>query len=367
MNELRDVILFIDEFKKSFPEADKAAVQASFVDRFMPERRRSLFIGRGYSIRFSAASTGSFSNTVLSLGALQTVDRLPLVICIVRLRRVEFVLANSTFLRKISHSSQTLRIDNVRGSFNGSDIVSEYGGLANQPRNFVELFAMHTVFSWEENLERLVEATTAIVGRNTRFSPTKAQRETILLAPDRASSAVASAEFAGIERDLRQQIQRSQAEILQAAESENVNLRGNAIEQIVTGGRSSHDLGDLVLDLTPDARLAVDVKTKLIDRASAPKAYNIDKMLAFHAEPGSVFAFLMLGIDTRAETVTAGLIPVLDSTLLDATIVQHHWAGRGSRGVTQLSGRLESFFNTGFVTRVDIKKAREFLAGLLDS
>jgi hypothetical protein len=37
----------------------------------------------------------------------------------------------------------------------------------------------------------------------------------------------------------------------------------------------------------------------LLDRASAPKAYNIDKMLMFLAEPGSVLAFFMIGVDIQ--------------------------------------------------------------------
>jgi hypothetical protein len=38
----------------------------------------------------------------------------------VRPKDVEFLLANATFLKKISHSSHQLRIDNVKGSFSGT-------------------------------------------------------------------------------------------------------------------------------------------------------------------------------------------------------------------------------------------------------
>ena len=70
-----------------------------------------------------------------------------------------------------------LRIDNVKGSFNGSDIVTDYEGTPNVPENFAELFALHSAFTWEENLERLVEATNEIVSRNNRFQPSDDQRE----------------------------------------------------------------------------------------------------------------------------------------------------------------------------------------------
>src|SRR5204863_9655263 len=106
----------------------------------------------------------------------------PMVVCVVRPTSVRFLLANSTFITKVSHSSQRLRLDNVKRSFNGNDIMTSYEGLANQPKNFEELFAMHTAFTWADNLERLVEATTAIVARNVRSNPTPEQRAVILAA-----------------------------------------------------------------------------------------------------------------------------------------------------------------------------------------
>src|SRR5207247_916459 len=110
---------------------------------------------------------------------------------------------------------------------------------------------------------------------------------------------------------------------------------------------NAHELGDLrrVLD---GGEIVVDVKTKLSDRVSAPKAYNIDKLLAFLAKEGSVFAFLFLGIDVSEGSVMARLVPALDQVLLAATAVQHHWAGRSSRGVTQLSGRFDRVLTTDY-------------------
>ena len=67
------------------------------------------------------------SNTVLSLSALQKYDDKPFIVCIVTPDTNYMMLANSTFLKKISHSSQELRVDNIRGSFNGSDIMIELG------------------------------------------------------------------------------------------------------------------------------------------------------------------------------------------------------------------------------------------------
>ena len=364
MNELDDALRFISAAKVGDPTADKERIQAAFVARFKPQRKRSLFLGRGYSMRFSETQGASFSNTVLSLSALHEVDDRLMVVCVVGLTGVRFLLANSTFLKKVSHSSHHLRVDNVKGSFNGSDILSDYESVANQPENFERLFAMHAAFTWAENLERLVEATTGIVSRNLRFDPTPAQLAVILAAPERTAVALSSARFSEVEDELRAIVAQRNAEILHAAAVENVNLRGNRIEHLITGGVNGHELGDLRRDLD-GGQLLVDVKTKLADRLSAPKAYNIDKMLAFHAEEGSVFAFLFLGVDVSAGRVVARLVPALDQVLLDATAVQHHWAGRGSRGVTQLAGRFDRVLAKEYRPKVDIAKARAFMAGLL--
>jgi hypothetical protein len=112
--------------------------------------------------------------------------------------------------------------------------------------------------------------------------------------------------------------------------------------------------------------LTVDIKTKLLGRPSAPKAYNIDKMLAVLSEPGSVFAFLVIGVDLGSERISARLVTVLDNAILDATAVQHHWAGRTSRGVTQLSRRFDRVLAPDFRPSVDVGRARRFLTGLVE-
>lgn len=364
MGELAEALHFITETKARNPAADKAQIQESYVERFSPQRKRSLFLGQGYSLRFSETGGASFSNTVLSLSALRDVDDRPMVVCIVGPTSVRFLLANSTFLTRVSHSSHRLRVDNVKGSFNGTDILTTYEGMANQPENFEQLFAMHAAFTWAENLERLVEATTAIVARNVRFNPTPEQRAVILAAPDRAAAALTSPRFSRIEEELRTIVHQRETEIVRAAAVENVNLRGNRIERLVTGGASRHELGDLRRALE-GGELGVDVKTKLLDRASAPKAYNIDKMLAFLGEEGSVFAFLVIGVDLQAGTAIARLVPALDTVLLAATVVQHHWASRSSRGVTQLSRGFDRVLAEGYTPTIDIARAQAFLRELL--
>src|SRR5579859_1991346 len=310
MQMLIEAIEFVREVKRAEPSANKVRLQSQYVDAFGPERRRSVFIGDGYALRFSEAWRGGFANTVLSLSALQKHDDKPFAVVVARPDRVDVLLANSTFLRKISHTSHTLRIDNIKGSFNGTDILRAYEGVANEPGFFAELFAIHETYSWEENLERLVEATNGIVPRKTRFAPTAAQRQIILAAPERAQNGLASRAFIALEKNLQDRVESRREKILQAAMLDNVNLRGEEIERLIVGGPRNHALGDFEAKID-GFHVVVDVKTKLLDRASAPKGYNVDKALEFMSQRDSVLALLMIGIDVRQAAVSARLLPVL--------------------------------------------------------
>lgn len=363
--DLMAAVAFIREFKVQNPPADKEQVEAAFVAWCDPQRQRKVHVCTGYSIRFAEANKGTFSNVVLSLSSLRNLDPLPFVVCVVRPDRLDFHLANTTFLKKISHSSHMLRVDNVKGSFLGSNIMRSYEGIENRPENFSELFAIHSSFTWQENLERLVETTNSIVGQQTRYNPTEAGRIAILDAPARALVIRRSRSFQEIADSLTRRVIEVQEDILREAGSENINLRGNSIERLITGANGAHDLGDFEFNLDGGTRLVVDVKTKLLDRASAPKAYNVDKMLALLATPGTAFAFHFVGVDVDGHRVQERLTTMFDPIVLEATRVQFHWAGRTSRGVTQLVGNISRVFDAHHQADVDIDRGRALLEKLL--
>lgn len=365
VNLASDVALLL-ELKRKQPNANKAEIEAAFANRTSLKKERSVHVGSGYAIRFSEANTGSFSNVVLSLSALRKYDANPMVICIVRPDRLDFRLANTTFLKRISHSSHNLRADNIRGSFLGHDIMDEHERLPNRPDHFDELIAIHAEFTWEENVERLVEATNAIVARATRFVPVGDDLSIILGAPTRAAAALNLPRVAEIERELAAIVQRQRDELLTAARLDNVNIRGNTIEQLITGGLNAHRLDDLIYDLPGDGTLIIDIKTKLLDRASAPKAYNIDKMLRTLSRPFSIFCFYFIGIDAGHGAIQSRIVSIFDPTVLSATRIQTHWAGRQSRGVTQLTGNLAGIFAPNYRPSVDVHHAKTFLMQLIE-
>ena len=134
--------------------------------------------------------------------------------------------------------------------------------------------------------------------------------------------------------------------ILKLAQIDNVNLRGNAIEQLVTDAGNLHAADDVQRRLTI-AEVRVDIKTKILTLTSNPKGYNIDKVLRLLATGNVVFSFFIIGIHPADRTIATSLVSILDARILRHTRVQFHWAGRASRGVTQLSGDLGWLFDHG--------------------
>lgn len=362
---INDLTAFVAAFRQEHADASKQEIAKATACHFGLSSHRSIFARTEMAMRFSSAAGPSFSNTVCSLSALRPFDDRPFVVVVVRPSTTDYYLANTTFLKKISHSSQRFRLDHVRGSFNGSDILREYGGLSNTPANFDRLFAMHQEFSWDENVARLAEATGLIRGAGQRFTPTAAQLQAIMASPTLAAGLTGRPDYVAIRRSLNKMVSANREAILRHASIDNVNLRGNLIEQEITGGVNEHGLGDLMRTLKDGILLHIEIKTKLLDRASAPKAYNVDKALEALSDGRTAIAFCFVGVDPAASTVCASVVSIFDSTVLDATRVQFHWAGRNSRGVTQLTGDLTPLFRPGYRERVDVERAEGFLRRLL--
>ena len=325
------------------------------------------------------------SNTVLSLSVLQKYDDVPFIVCIVTPSINHLLIANSTFLKKISHSSHELRIDNIKGSFNGSDIMLNFNGIDNVSSNFEELFAYHNGFTFQDNLERLVESTNGITGRVKKFVVNSNDERNIFDSINRAKKFVTSIEYNDLKTDLDDRIKAVQGEIAIAAFIDNVNIRGRIIEYLITDSGSSlksqiiqalHDnlplppfktddnLGDYSKNY-PIYHTQTDIKTKVMFLNGNPKAYNIDKLLEFLSKDKSVYMIYLLGINENGDIV-GRLCSVYDERLLVATNIIHHWAGRNSRGVAQFLGTgLINILQAENGSIIDENFAKEFLVDLM--
>ncbi len=360
---------------------DKARLAKLVSETLGLTKDRSVYYCTDYAIRFSSSATRTFGNTVLSLSNLRKYDDRPFIVCLVTPARNFCLIANSTFLKKISHSSQELRENNIRGSFNGSDIVRGFEGIENTAENIRRLFDIHAEIGFEGNLPRLVEATNNISPSGTKFAVGDAAFVNILASPSRAVHFVASRDATTLKSELDEKVAKYKSGILLAALIENVNVRGRVIEYLIAGDderlrqrliaaltsgenglapfKTDNTLGDYQRRF--DAfDTETDVKTKIMILNSNPKAYNLDKVLEFLASDRSVFMFYFVGLDP-GRIVNTVLVSMFQKDLLGATILLRHWAGRNSRGVSQFEGRAISGLIEEPDVEIDEAKAKEFL------
>lgn len=366
---------------------DKARLTKLIVAEFGLTQDRSVYYCDDFAIRLSAGSGPGFSNTVLSLSNLKKVDHLPFIVCLVTPTKNHALLANTTLLRKISHSSQQLRVDNIRGSFNGSDILRRLEDIPNEPANIQRLFDIHREIGFEENLPRLVESTNDIAPTGHKFVVLPEAEGTILEAPLRAARFFASPDAATLKEELDARVEQFRNEILIASMIENVNVRGRIIEYLIAGEdealrhqlisalqnrdsagglpafKTDNTLGDYQR-IFDDYFTETDVKTKIMILSSNPKAYNLDKILEFLAKEKSVFMFYFVGIDP-ARIQNTVLISMFQTDLLRSTILLKHWSGRNSRGVSQFEGKtIEALIKTPR-SDIDTTLATAFLKNLI--
>lgn len=278
-----------------------------------------------------------------------------------------------------------MRVDNIKGSFNGSDILRTIADIPNTPENFEKLFAIHQGYTFEENLSRLVESTNNIVAHGHKFQPTDREIENIYDAPKRSGMFLRSSFYIDLSNDLQERVSRVSKEIAIAAFIENVNIKGNIIEYLITSSddvvksalisslengtplpyiKNANDLGDYNVNYgTLDTK--TDIKTKVLFLGSNPKAYNIDKLLKFLAADNSVYLLFFVGVD-KNKTISTFLCPVFDRSLIESTVVIKHWAGRNSKGVAQFLGENINKIIKEHSISIDIEKAQHFLQKLLE-
>lgn len=195
------------------------------------------FIPIFFAVVFCYSKNSSFSNVVFSLSKLEKYDHIPCFVVLVRkdLDNVIYMI-NTTLLDKISHSSQELRVDNIRGSFLGSNIRKELPeiGKVNAPKDFDELFAYHEGFTWQENIERLVERTNNIKPNIGRAELSEAEIKNVFNSPKRAIKFIQSHDYGLLLKDLRTRCEEVKDAILVASHIPNVNIRGRLIEVLIT-------------------------------------------------------------------------------------------------------------------------------------
>lgn len=334
-----------------------------FQDQFNFKLDRRIYYNDEICIRFSSAKNG-YSNTFLGLQKIVNKNQIPIIACIVRENYCEFMLANLTFIKSVSHSSRNLTLRNIKGSVNLSNIERSYQGIENVPVNFQRLFQLHQDLQIVDNLARIIDANKNIQPTKSKFLPTLTDRDQIFNSVVFYKNFEKSDSFLSLKNELEEKVVTNKEEILKISITDNVNIRGNLIEQLITEGTNHHDLGDYYRKFT-NIEIVIDIKSKMLDLQSAPKAYNIDKLLKSLSNGNFYFGYFFIGVDKINKIIKTKLISFLDSRLIKSTIIQHHWAGRNTRGVTQLSSGYETVLDQEYSSIIEDNIANEFLNKLI--
>lgn len=343
------------------PQGGKDELVAALIQRFTLIKQRALLVGDAFVVRVSqnSADTG-FPNAVVAFKKIVKHDALPVIACLITPNRCDLYLANPTFLRKVSHTSHGLTDQKLVGSILGSDIAVAHEGTANTPENFAALWAVHQREDHSAHRARIIAATQAIAGARTLWSPSPPEVDRILTAPQLAHAISDEPDYVKLAARLDAVTQQKRDRILAAARDTNAKTRGDRIEKLVTGAAKNQGLGDLAVQVLT-VTISVNVKSKRLDLSSAPKAYNVKKLLQDLALGNRLLAILFVGVDPNRDLVMTRLVSVFDRTLLAAARIDLRWSGRGTRGTIQFSGSLDAIWREGFHESIDVGRAQELL------
>lgn len=380
---------FIDEVAKNVGVGNKDILAERLIKQFNLNNKGAVYYCDSFAVRFCSTKkqTESVGNTVMTIKHIRAFDNIPLFVCVVGPNRNYLRLANATFIKQVSHSSKNLREDNIVGNINYSDILKEYEGIENIADNYEKLFDIHRELGFSGNLSRLVENTRNITPTGKKFVPTDEQRKIILEAPERAYDFIISDAYTELKRDLDKKTEMAADDILLIEKhyKHDVKSRGNLVEFFIKSTDENHKkkirekiknqevIDDVIVEnglgdysvKKEGYSIETDIKSKETNLNSAPKGYNVDKLLEFLAEPSSIYLLYIVAMNGEDKPMTE-LTSIFQKQIMDKTRIQHHWAGRNSRGVAQFDGHSLEYFVDDANVRIEIEKAKNFLKQLMD-
>jgi len=249
----------LEQLEELSRRPDLATTKAELVERLKAElnlassgRSKSLCIGAHIVVKAIDARAGKtgqrIPNTVLSLRRLGEFDDRPVIGAAVRSDGVDWFCMNSTFITQVSHSSNHLSTERVRGSFLGTDVANELVAadgtssrkLAKTVSNLSALYAWHRTFDWQVNLSRIVEATQGRTSLREAFQLDDDDKAAICENLKATTAAAAGQRYSVAWKALDAAIQAVSAEVIAAASaSTDPKSRGDRIEEVVVGACSA--------------------------------------------------------------------------------------------------------------------------------
>lgn len=125
---LTEVLAFFKS-ERSQSISDKEILGKLLSQKFKVRKERSLFIVDDViAIRFSHSKIdrNTSSNTVLAIKKIKEFDNYPILSVLVTPGTNYVEIMNTTFIKKVSHSSKKITYTNLVGSINYTDIMKEW-------------------------------------------------------------------------------------------------------------------------------------------------------------------------------------------------------------------------------------------------
>lgn len=387
------------EYLKSVDIYGYAELSKIIIEKFNLQDDNHTYYNEYYAIRFSDIEV-SKSNCVVGLKKIIGYNDRPFINIQISNTCVHACLINLTFIDNATHTSaKELRMNNWIGTILIRDIIMniEIKGrtLSNEIENFKELFQYHEYQNDTDNMARIVgnriRLNREIEEKNkknpVRFEPDESQVKNIDKSVQRALNYwKCSKRYEKIKKELDDKVESVKEYILKAAEINHVKKRGNIIEYLITSDptdtvlieikkalnsqermpriKTKNELGDYHCN-EEGYKIEIDIKSHLqTSRGSAPKGYNVDKVLEFLSKDNTIFLLYFLAINKDKGTVKSLLVPMYHELLHSTKLIGHH-VGVGRRGEVQFQKKqIEELYLLDKI-EIDEEKANDFLQNVL--
>ena len=103
----------------------------------------------------------------------------------------------------------------------------------------------------------------------------------------------------------------------------------------------------------------------MLSQSSAPKGYNIDKLLEFLGEEKTIYLLFFVGIDEKNNIKTI-LCSAFENELIKSIRFEKRWSSKNGRGEVQFSGDSIKKIIESNKQEIDIEYARKKLTEMIN-
>ena len=134
---LAELVAFLLNWRDANPNGSKKVLAAEVLARTDLKLDKALLVGKHCVLRISQMQeVGNDSSAVAAFRKIEEYDDRPIVVCLFTSRGMRLLLANSTFLEKVSDRSYRLTSEHLAGSILDADFVAfAYGDVVGNGRS----------------------------------------------------------------------------------------------------------------------------------------------------------------------------------------------------------------------------------------